>query len=173
MAWTIDAAHSEITFTVRHMMISNVRGRFEEFSGSVDLDESDLTTLKAEIAINTGTISTRDEKRDAHLRSDDFFASDRHPVATFKATSVEKVGESRLKVQGDLKIRDITRPVTLDVEVSGPIRSPWGSTSIGFSGHTTINRTEWNLVWNQALETGGILVGDDVKLNIELELIKQ
>lgn len=173
MAWTIDAAHSEITFTVRHMMISNVRGRFEEFSGSVDIDENDLTTLKAEIAINTGTISTREPKRDAHLRSDDFFASEAYPTATFTSSSVEKVGENALKVHGDLKIRDITRPVVLDVEVSGPARSPWGTMSIGFSGHTTIDRTEWNLVWNQALETGGILVGDDVKLNIELELIKQ
>ncbi len=172
MAWTIDKSHSQVEFTVRHMMISNVRGRFEDFSGTVDFDPNDLTSLKIDVTVNTASINTRDEQRDAHLRSADFFGADENSLMTFKSTSVEKASGNNLRVHGDLSIRGISHPVTLDTEYSGVMTSPWGTTSAGFSAHTKISRKEWGLEWNQVLEAGGLLVGDEVKINIEVELLK-
>ncbi len=173
MKWNIDAAHSQVTFSVRHMMISNARGRFEKFNGTVDFDPTDLSTLRVDVAIDTASINTREEARDNHLRSDDFFASDMYPTAVFKSNGVVQEKNGSLKLLGDLTIRDTTRPVTLDVEFSGLVKSPWGTTNAGFSASTRINRKEWGLTWNQVLEAGGLLVGDEVKLEIELELIKE
>jgi polyisoprenoid-binding protein YceI len=173
MAWTIDPSHSQAQFTVRHMMISNVRGRFEDFTGTVDFNENDLSTLKVDVSIDANSINTRDEKRDGHLRSADFFNVEEFPTLTFKSTGVEVVDNDNLKVQGDLTIRGISKPVTLDVEYNGVANSPWGTTSAGFSAHTKINRKEWDLTWNQGLETGGLLVGEDVKIELELELVKE
>ncbi len=173
MAWNIDKAHSQVEFSVRHMMISNARGRFEDFSGTVDFDPSDLTTLTIDVTINTASINTREEQRDAHLRSADFFNVDEYPTMTFKSSTVEKVSADRLRVHGDLTIRGTTHPVVLDTEYAGVVTSPWGSTSAGFSAHTKINRKEWGLEWNQVLEAGGMLVGEDVKISIEIELIKE
>lgn len=173
MAWTIDSAHSQISFSVRHMMISNARGRFEVFTGVIDFDENNLTTLSIDVAIETGSINTREEARDAHLRSDDFFASERFPVARFRSTGVENVAGGAIRLKGDLTIREITHPVTLDVQYAGIVTSPWGAVTAGFSGHLRINRKAWGLEWNQVLEAGGVLVGDEVKLDIELELVKQ
>jgi polyisoprenoid-binding protein YceI len=173
MAWTIDPSHSQIQFAVRHMMISNVRGRFEDFTGTVDFDENDLSTLAVDVSIDTASINTRDEKRDEHLRSADFFNTAEFPTMAFRSTSVEKVSDNTLKLHGDLTIAGVTRPVTLDVEYSGTAVSPWGTTSAGFSAQTKINRKEWGLVWNGTLEAGGVLVGEDIKIELDLELVKE
>lgn len=173
MSWTIDSAHSEINFTVRHMMISNVRGRFEKFSGEVEFDEYDPTLSKVDVQLEAASINTREAQRDGHLRSADFLNVEQYPYVTFKSTRIEVIDDIEGKVYGDLTIRNITRPVVLDVEYAGMAKSPYGTTSAGFSASTTINRKEWGLVWNVALETGGVLVGEDIKINIELEIIKQ
>lgn len=173
MKWNIDPSHSQAQFTVRHMMISNARGRFEEFTGSVEFDEQNLETLKVDVQLDAASINTRDQQRDGHLKSPDFFNVEAYPHLTFKSTRVEKVNDRNLKIHGDLTIRDTTRPVTLETEFAGVATSPWGTVSAGFSAHTKINRKEWGLVWNQTLETGGLLVGEDVKIEIELELVKQ
>ncbi len=171
MAWTIDTAHSEVTFSVRHLMISNVTGRFEQFSGVVDFDEQDPTRSSVSVEINTDSINTREAQRDGHLKSPDFFDSANFPVMKFTSTRVEKVDDTQGKIYGDLTIRDVTHPVVLNVEYSGQSKM-WGRTSAGFSATARINRKNWNLNWNQVVESGGILVGDDVKINIDLELIK-
>lgn len=172
MAWQIDAAHSSVGFAVRHMMISTARGVFERFSGTVEADEATPTDAKVYVQIETASINTRDEKRDAHLRSPDFFDSDNYPYMTFKSTGVEQIDSTRGKLTGDLTIKDITHQVVLDFEYAGQSRSPWGTTSAGFSAETKINRKDWNLNWNVALETGGWLVAEEVKIQIELELVK-
>ena len=173
MAWTIDPAHSQVQFTVRHMMISNVRGRFEEVEGTVEFDESNPESLEIDIKIAAASINTRDEQRDGHLRSADFLDADNFPFLTFRSTKVRSLGGNELEVDGDLTIRGVARPVTLKVEYAGTMTSPWGTTSAGFSAHTKVNRKDFGLVWNQALEAGGLLVGEDVKIEIEIELIKQ
>jgi polyisoprenoid-binding protein YceI len=173
MSWQIDPSHSQIEFSVRHMMISNVRGRFEEFSGTVEFDEENPEATRIEVKIDAASINTRDEKRDAHLKSDDFLNAEEYPYLTYVSRSVEKVGDKRFRVIGDLTIRDVTREVPLDVEYQGLAKSPWGTVSVGFSAHAKVDRTKWGLTWNAALETGGILVGNDVKIDIELELVQQ
>jgi polyisoprenoid-binding protein YceI len=173
MAWTIDQSHSEINFSVRHMMISNVRGSFEKFSGTIDFDEANPANTKVDVKIEAASINTRDERRDAHLKSPDFLDAENHPYLIFKSQKVEVTGEKTGRLIGDLTIRDITREVVLDVEYAGQALSPWGTTSAGFSATTRINRKDWNLTWNQTLETGGVLVGDEIRISIELEIIKQ
>jgi len=173
MAWTIDNAHSEINFTVRHMMISNVRGRFENFTGTVDFNEAEPLKSSVDVQIDANSINTRESNRDNHLRSADFFETEKYPYLTFKSQRVEQIDANRGRIYGDLTIRDVTRPVVLDVEYAGMAKSPWGSTSAGFTATTALSRKEWNLTWNKALETGGMLVGDDIKINIELEIVKQ
>ncbi|MEP7218215.1 MAG: YceI family protein [Bacteroidota bacterium] len=172
MAWNIDPSHSQVQFTVRHMMISNARGRFEEFTGTVEFDPEHLENLKVDVTIDAASINTRDPQRDGHLKSPDFLNVEQFPNMTFKSTSVEKVSNTELRINGDLTIRDTTHPVVLQTEFNGVVASPWGTTSAGFSAHTKINRKEWGLVWNQTLETGGLLVGEDVKIELELELVK-
>lgn len=173
MSWNIDSAHSEIAFTVRHMMISNVRGHFEELDGVIDLNPERPEDTKVEARIAAASINTREPNRDNHLRSPDFFNAEQYPYMTFNSTRVVVHDETHAKLYGDLTIRDHTHEVILDVEFNGMAKSPWGATSAGFSASTTINRKDWGLNWNQALETGGILVGDEIKINIEVELIKQ
>ena len=173
MSWQIDLAHSHINFTVRHMMISKVRGTFETFSGSVNFDEANPANTTVDISIDAGSINTREEQRDGHLRSPDFLNADEFPTLTFKSTKVEQADEETGKLYGDLTIRGVSKPVVLDVEYAGQAKSPWGTTSAGFSAKTSINRTDWELNWNQALETGGILVGEKITIEIELELVKQ
>jgi len=173
MAWTIDASHSQIQFSVRHLMISNVRGRFENFSGTVDLDEQTPANTRVDVKIETASISTRDAQRDGHLRSPDFFESEQYPFITFVSRRVEQQDAYHARLVGDLTIKDMTHEVVLDVEFNGTAKSPWGTTSAGFSAQTRINRKDWNLTWNVALETGGVLVGDDITISIELELVKQ
>ena len=173
MSWQIDTAHSQIQFTVRHLMISKVRGSFEKFSGTVTLDESAPANTTVDVQIETGSVNTREPQRDGHLRSPDFFNSEAFPLMTFKSKRVDVVDGHHAKLIGDLTIRDVTREVTLDVEYLGQAKSPWGTTSAGFTAATKINRKDWNLTWNQALETGGVLVGEEVEISIELELVKQ
>ena len=173
MSWVIDASHSEITFSVRHMMISNARGRFENFSGTVDFNEQEPAKTLIDVQIDAASINTRDAQRDAHLKSADFLNVEEHPYLTFKSKRIELVNEMHARLVGDLTIRGVTNEVVLDVEYAGQSKSPWGSVSAGFSASTKINRKNWGLVWNVALETGGMLVSDEININIELEIIKQ
>jgi polyisoprenoid-binding protein YceI len=170
--YKIDFAHSQVQFSIRHMMLAKVRGVFEKFDGTINLDEANPTNTTVEVAVETASINTRESARDNHLRSADFFQSEVYPNMTFRSTKVELTGESTAVLHGELTIRDITRPVSLDVEFLGSARSPWGTTNFGFEAHTKINRKDWNLTWNKGLETGGVLVGEDVEINIELELVK-
>jgi len=173
MSWQIDPAHSQIQFTIRHMMISNVRGRFENFTGVVEFNEQDPTRSSVDVQIEAASINTREAQRDGHLKSPDFLNADKYPYLTFKSKRIEKTDATHGRMIGVLTIRDIAKEVVLDVEYSGQAKSPWGTTSAGFSATTKINRKDWGLTWNQALETGGVLVSDEVTVNIELEIVKQ
>jgi len=173
MSWQIDQAHSHIQFAVRHMMISTVRGEFEKFNGTIDFDPENPEQSQVSVRIDAASINTRQPDRDNHLRSADFFNVEEYPVLLFESKRIERLGDNRGRVVGDLTIRDVTREVVLDVEYAGMARSPWGTTSAGFSATTTLDRKEWGLTWNQALETGGVLVGDKIKVDIEIELVKQ
>jgi polyisoprenoid-binding protein YceI len=170
--FTIDGAHSGAHFSVRHMMVSNVKGDFAGVTGKV-VWSGDPKTASVEATIDASTIDTGVDKRDEHLRSADFFDVAKYPTITFKSKTVEAAGAGRLKVKGDLTMHGVTKEVVLDVE--GPtaeFKNPWGKTVIGASGSTTLKRTDFGLTWNKALETGGVLVGEDVTVSIELELVK-
>ncbi len=171
--WAIDNSHSHVGFTVRHMMISKVRGQFHTFSGTVNFDEQNPANSSVDVEIDLSSIDTRDEKRDAHLKSPDFFDVANYPTARFVSKRVEVLDESHGRIYGDLTIRGVTREVVLEVEYNGQAQSPWGSTSAGFNASTTINRKDFGLNWNVALETGGVLVGEEVTIDIELEIVKQ
>ena len=173
MSWKIDPAHSQIQFSIRHMMISNVRGRFENFTGVVEFDEQDLKRSSVDIQIEAASVNTREAQRDGHLKSPDFFNADKYPYLTFKSKRIEKTDVTHGRIVGDLTIRDVTKQVVLDVEYSGQAKSPWGTISAGFSATTKINRKDWGLTWNQTLETGGVLVGDEISVNVDLEIVKQ
>jgi polyisoprenoid-binding protein YceI len=173
MAWHIDPAHSEISFSVRHMMISTVRGKFSSFSGTVDADDQNPTAAQVNVEIQAASIDTGNEQRDTHLRSADFLNAEQYPTITFASTKIEQVDKQHGRLHGNLTIRDVTKPVVLDVEYAGMAKSPWGTTSAGFSAETKINRKDWDLNWNVALETGGWLVSDEIKVSIELELVRQ
>ncbi|GAB4533562.1 MAG: YceI family protein [Anaerolineae bacterium] len=173
MSWKIDPAHAQITFSVRHMMITNVTGRFEKFDGNVEFDEEDPINSRVEVQIEAASINTNEPQRDEHLRSPDFLNVEQYPYLTFKSKRIEKVDDTHGRIIGDLTIRDVTREVVLEAEYLGQVQSPWGAISAGFSARTKINRKAWGLTWNVALETGGVLVGDEVAINIEMELIKQ
>lgn len=155
------------------MMVSNVKGRFGELSGTIQLDEADITKSSVDVSINVASIDTRDEKRDAHLKSPDFFDVENFPVITFKSTKVDQNGRDRLNVTGDLTIHGTTRPVILETELNGRSPSPWGTEVIAFSAQTTISRKDWDMNFNIPLESGGVVVGDKVKVSIEVEAIKQ
>lgn len=172
MSWQLDKSHTHISFTARHMMISKVRGGFNNFDIDVNFDEENPTNTTVNVTIHTDSIDTRDEKRDDHLRSADFFDVENYPTMTFKSTKVEQINPNSGRLIGNLTIRGVTHEVALDVDYSGLIKSPFGSTSAGFSATTAINRKDWNLNWNVALETGGWLVSDQIKIEIELELVK-
>ena len=173
MTWTIDAAHTEVNFAVRHMMISNVRGQFQKFSGTIDFDETNPANTTVAVQIDVASLNTRDEKRDAHLKSPDFFDAEQYPHITFQSTRVDVKDKTHAMLYGDLVIRNLPHEVALDVEFNGLAKSPWGTTNAGFTAKTQIKRKNWGLAWNVALETGGWLVGDDIQLSIELEIVKQ
>ncbi len=172
MAYQIDASHSEIQFSVRHMMVSKARGIFEKWSGTVALNAAQPEQTTVDITIETASINTRDEKRDEHLRSPEFLDAAQYSTLHFKSTNVEVLDKKHAKLHGDLTIRGVTKPVVVDVEYNGSAKSPWGTTSYGFSGSAKINREDWGLNWNAALETGGWLVGKEVQIDIELELVQ-
>jgi polyisoprenoid-binding protein YceI len=172
--WTFDPAHSHASFSIRHLVISNVRGEFGKMSGSVTLDEKDVTKSKVEATIDATTIDTREAKRDEHLRSPDFFDVANHPTITFKSTKVEKDGKNGLKVTGDLTMRGVTKPVIL--KVAGPtaeIKDPWGNPRRGVSATTKLNRNDYGVAWSKTLEGGGAVVGNDVAIELEVEMVKQ
>lgn len=173
MSWKIDSAHSEINFTVRHMMISNVRGRFSNFTGNVDFNEENPAASSIDVQIEAASIDTKEEKRDTHLRSADFLAAENFPYLSFASKRIELVDEHHARIIGDLTIRNVAREVALDAEFNGKGKNPWGKFSAGFSATTTINRKDWGLEWNVALETGGWLVGDQIKVAIELEIVQE
>ena len=171
--WNIDGAHSAAEFKVKHMMISNVKGQFPKISGVLTLDESTLANSMVEAVIEVSSIVTGDVQRDAHLKSADFFDAEKFPTMRFQSTKVKPAGDGELAVEGDLTIRDVTRKVQFAVE--GPTaatKDPWGNTRVGISATTKINRKDFGLTWNAALETGGILVGEEVAITIEAEFIK-
>jgi len=172
MSWTIDFSHSQIQFTARHMMLSKVRGQFEKFSGQVNLDEQNPADTSVDIQIETASVNTREPRRDDHLRSPDFFNSAAYPVMTFKSKKVEVLDDQHAVLVGDLTIRNVTHEVKMDVEFVGKGKNPWGKWAYGFTAATRINRKDWDLTWNMALETGGWLVSDEIDIAIEIELVK-
>ena len=172
MPFQIDQSHSEIQFSARHMMVSKVRGVFEKWDGTIALDPANPANTTVDITIDAASINTKDAQRDGHLRSPDFLNVEKFPSVTFKSTKVDVTGDNTAKLSGDLTIAGATKPVVLDVEYQGNAKSPWGTTSYGFSAHTKINREDWGLTWNAALETGGWLVGKEISIDIELELIQ-
>ena len=173
MSWQIDLAHSHINFSVRHMMISTVRGTFDSFSGTVEFDPETPAATSVNVSIDAASINTREEKRDEHLRSGDFLDVANFPAITFVSKRVEPAGADSGKLVGDLTIHGVTREVVLDVDYHGQAKSPWGTTSAGFSASTKIKRDDFGLTWNVALETGGWLVGNDIKIEIEVEVVEQ
>lgn len=171
--WTVDPAHSNVEFSIRHLMISTVKGRFGGVAGSVVIDETNPGGSSLDITIDVSSIDTREAQRDTHLRSADFFDVETFPSMTFRSTRVDRIAEHELKVGGDLTIRNQTRPVVLDVTAEGRGKDPWGGDRAGFSAVAKIKRSDFGLTWNQALETGGVVVGDDVKISIDAELIRK
>lgn len=171
MAWVIDTAHTHVGFSVKHMMISTVRGSFKSFSGTFALDAADFTKSKFEGEVEVASIDTNNADRDNHLRTNDFFDAENHPKITFKSTGIEKKGDDYL-VRGDLSIRGVTKPVEFNVEFSGVTKSPWGKTVAGLSATTTVNRKDFGVNFNALLETGGMVVGDKVKIEIEAEAVQ-
>jgi polyisoprenoid-binding protein YceI len=169
--WQIDTAHTTAQFSVRHMMVSTVRGQFEKVSGTVTLDDADPTRSTIEVVIDAATINTREPKRDAHLKSPDFFDVAKNPTITFKSTRIEKAGKG-YKATGDLTMHGVTHPVTLLVEALAPaVKAPWGPMVRGVAASGKLSRKEWGLNWNKALEAGGVMVSDEVQLQIDAELV--
>jgi len=173
MSWNLDTSHTHLQFSVRHMMLSKVRGAFEKFSGTVNFDENNPAATSLNIEIDAASINTRDPQRDGHLRSPDFFNVEQFPAITFASKKVDVTGDTTATLTGDLTIRGVTREVKLEVEFLGFSTSPWGTQNAGFEAKTRILREDWGLTWNVALETGGWLVGKEIDINIEVELVKQ
>jgi polyisoprenoid-binding protein YceI len=171
--WAIDPTHSEIGFKVKHMMFTNVSGKFNLFEADITNEEDNFETSVINFSAEVNSINTGNDDRDNHLRSADFFDVESFGKLTFKSTSVKKVNEGEYKISGDLTIKEVTKNITLDAEYSGLMKDPWGNTKIGLSLNGKINRKEFGLTWNAALETGGVLVGEDIKLNAEVQFVKQ
>lgn len=171
--WQIDPAHTQAQFAVRHMMIATVKGRFARLTGEIRLDEADFTRSEVDVTIDAGSIDTRNDQRDQHLRSADFLDAGQHPEIRFRSTRIEPTGGDAFRLIGDLTIRGITHEVVLEVDRLGEGKSPWGQQVAGFEAHGVIDREQFGLRWNQALETGGVLVGNEVKLTLDVEAIRQ
>jgi polyisoprenoid-binding protein YceI len=171
--WNVDPVHSVAEFKVKHMMISNVKGQFPKITGTLALDESDLAGSRIEASIEATSIETRDAQRDAHLKSADFLHVEKFPALSFKSTSITLVRDGELAVEGDLAIRGVTRKVLFAVEgPTPPTKDPWGNTRVAVSATTKISRKDFGLTWNAALETGGILVGDEVTINLDVQFVR-
>lgn len=170
--WNFDPVHSSVNFSVRHLMVSKVHGRFTSWQGSLEFDPDKPAESRVDVTIDAASIETKDEKRDAHLRSPDFFDVEKYPRIHFRSTSVEKAGKDRYRVKGDIEIHGVTKPIELDVEYGGTAKDPWGGERTGFSAHASLNRKDFGLAWNQTLETGGVLVGEKIDINLEIEASK-
>lgn len=172
--WTIDPDHSNIGFKVKHLMVSNVKGSFDKHTGVVEINDEDITKSKVEVSIDTNSINTNVEKRDEHLRSADFFDVAKFPTMTFVSKKVAKAGKDKLKVTGDLTLHGVTKQVVLDVDaISKESKDPWGNIRRGTTATTKIDRKDFGLTWNKGLETGGVLVGDEITITLEIEMIKK
>jgi polyisoprenoid-binding protein YceI len=171
--YTIDPTHSRVGFVARHAMVTKVRGSFNDFEGSGYFDAANPANSKLQLTIKAASIDTRNADRDSHLRSNDFFDMDNHPEITFSSTGVAQVGEDSYRVTGDLTIKGVTRPVTVDFEYTGSAVDPYGNQRIGFEGTTTVNRKDWGVNWNAALEAGGVLVSEKVTLEFDVSAIRR
>lgn len=170
--WAIDPTHSKVGFKVKHLMISNVLGSFRDFSGEVKTAGNDFSTAAISFSLKTASVDTEMPDRDGHLKSPDFFDTEKYPVITFDANGLKDLGDDMYELNGSLKIKDVSKPVTLAVEFGGVMSDPWGNIKAGFSISGKINRKDWGLNWNAALEAGGVLVGEEVKINCDIELTK-
>jgi polyisoprenoid-binding protein YceI len=170
--WNLDTVHSGINFTVRHMVVSKVRGRFAKFGGSVTLDEGDLTRSIVEATIDASSIDTGTAQRDDHLKSADFFDVEHFPQIRFRSTRIEKLEGENYRLTGELTIRDVTRPIALEAEYGGRGKDPWGNVRVGFTAKGALDRKDFGLKWNQALETGGVLVSDRVDIELEVQAVR-
>ncbi len=171
--WEFDPAHTGVHFKVQHLMVSSVRGEFEKISGKIVYDEADVTKSTADITIDAASVNTRVAKRDEDLRSPNFLDVAKYPTIAFKSKRVEKAGNGTLKMTGDLTIRDVTRPVTFDVEFDGRVLDPWGKDRAGFTASARINRKDFGVNWNGLIEAGGVVVSDAVKITLHIEVVKQ
>lgn len=171
--WNLDASHSNIEFAVRHLMISTVRGRFGKLTGTVELDDRNPAKSRVEVAIDATSIDTREEQRDTHLRSADFFEVEKFPSLTFKATGISGDVRGSFKLNGDLTIKGVTRPITLEVTSEGQGNDPWGNERAGYSAKGKLKRSDFGLTWNQLIEAGGVAVGDEIKIGIDVELVRK
>lgn len=172
-AWKIDPVHSKVQFTVSHLVISEVTGYFRNFEGQLQKTKDDFSDATVQLALDVKSIDTDNEKRDNHLKSDDFFAADKFPQIKFKSTSFTKVGENKFKVYGNLTMRDVTKPVVLDVTYNGTIKDPWGNERSAFKIEGSVNRFDFNLKWNALMEAGGAVVGKTVDILCNVEMVKQ
>ncbi len=172
MTWKVDRAHSSIEFRGKHMLVATVKGQFREWDLEAEINEDDIAASQGTVRIGVSSVDTGVAQRDDHLRSPDFFNAAEHPAIVFKTKRIERKRGDEYRIAGDLTIRDVTREVTFEGEINGPLKDPWGGTRIGLSAETAINRKDWGLGWNVALEAGGILVGDTIKLSIDAELVK-
>jgi polyisoprenoid-binding protein YceI len=170
--YTIDASHSRLGFVARHAMVSKVRGSFNDFAGTITIDGANPANSSAEVTIEAASIDTRNADRDAHLRSNDFFAMEDYPQLRFVSAAVEQLDDTRYRVTGDLTLRGVTKPVTIDLDYTGVAVDPFGNTRVGFEGATTVNRKDWGVNWNAALEAGGVLVSEKVTLEVEISAIR-
>ena len=173
--WQIDAAHTQVEFAVRHLMISTVRGRFSDVSGTLTVPDDDFERAQLDATIGIASIDTRESQRDGHLKSADFFDAEQHPTMAFKSRRIERSPRDKntYLVTGDLTLRGVTREIALEAVFEGQNKDPWGNTRVGFSAAGTINRKDFGLVWNQLLETGGVAVGDEVKISIDAQFVAQ
>ncbi len=171
--YKIDADHSDVAFKVKHLMISTVTGHFKKFDATLEVEGEDFATAKATFEAEVGSIDTKNEQRDNHLKSDDFFNADEFPTLNFKSTAVQKESDNEFKLIGDLTIRDVTKQVELNVEYNGKTKDPWGNERMGFEVNGKINRKDYGLKWSAVTEAGGLVVADDVKLAMNVEMIKQ
>jgi polyisoprenoid-binding protein YceI len=169
--YDVDASHSEVSFQVRHL-VTNVRGRFNDFDGTINLDPANLEKSKVEFRVKAASIDTANEDRDKHLRAEDFFHAEKYPEITFKSTSIKKTGKDTYAVTGDFTMRGVTRRITLPVTYLGTARDPWGNDKAGFETAATLDRKDYGITWNKAVDNGGVILGDDVKIAINLEANK-
>ncbi len=170
--WNLDKSHSSVKFAVKHLVVSETEGAFKLFSGSVKAKDESFVDAQIDFTVDVTSINTDDEKRDGHLKSDDFFNAEKFPQMKFVGKSFKKAGKGKYKLTGDLTIRDVTKTVSFDVDFGGVAKDPWGNTKAGFKASTTVNRLDYNLKWNTMLETGGAVVGKEVKIVVNIELAK-